>query len=60
MIFATTTKNQHIRSKIKTHIHALAENDYILKSRNNNANHNSVLEKNLDCHKNITQTIQQR
>lgn len=45
IIFATTTKNQHIRSKIKTHTHALAENDYILKSRNNNANHNSVLEK---------------
>lgn len=65
IIFATTTTtttNQHIRSKIKTHIHALAENDYmyILKSRNNNANHNSVLEKNLDCHKNIMQTIQQR
>lgn len=60
IIFATTTTNQHIRSKIKTHTHALAENDYILKSRNNNANHNSVLEKNLDCHKNIMQTIQQR
>lgn len=45
--------NKYIRFKIKIYIYVFIENDYILKSRNNNVNYNSVFEKNFDCYKNI-------